>query len=121
MRAASRRGAPETRRLDLLPTYRPAPSGALIAAFLCALAWPSPSRGAPGVIVAEATRISFPLTVEALGTTLANESVEIRPQVSEALTKIHFTDGQFVARGERPAEPAALATPEPDAPVAKSA
>ncbi|HEU4333408.1 MAG TPA: efflux RND transporter periplasmic adaptor subunit [Candidatus Eisenbacteria bacterium] len=72
---------------------------ALAAAILLATAWPSPSPAAPGVIVAEATRISFPLTVEALGTTLANESVEIRPQVSEALTKIHFTEGQFVARG----------------------
>jgi membrane fusion protein (multidrug efflux system) len=48
--------------------------------------------------VAEAVSVSFPLTVEALGTALANESVEIRPQVSEAISEIRFTEGQFVAK-----------------------
>jgi multidrug efflux pump subunit AcrA (membrane-fusion protein) len=53
----------------------------------------------PRVIVAEATRLDFPLTVEAPGTARANESVEIRPQISEVITAIHFTEGQRVEAG----------------------
>jgi membrane fusion protein (multidrug efflux system) len=54
---------------------------------------------APGVIVHEAKRIAFPLTVEALGTTLANESVEIRPRIAKTIATIQFTEGQYVEKG----------------------
>jgi membrane fusion protein (multidrug efflux system) len=54
----------------------------------------------PGVIVAEVQRVSFPLTVEALGTAIANESVEIRAQVSETVVGIRFTEGQQVNAGD---------------------
>jgi membrane fusion protein (multidrug efflux system) len=54
----------------------------------------------PGVIVAPVTRVQFPLTVEALGTTRANESVEIRPKITETVTAIHFEEGQFVRAGQ---------------------
>ncbi len=53
----------------------------------------------PGVIVAKATKMKFPLTVEALGTLRANESVEIRPQIREAVSAIRFEEGQHVAAG----------------------
>ena len=53
----------------------------------------------PRVIVAEARPLDFPLTVEAPGTARANESVEIRPQISESVTAIHFTEGQRVEAG----------------------
>ncbi len=53
----------------------------------------------PGVIVAPATRVDFPLTVEALGTARANESIEVRPKISQTITKIEFEEGQFVAAG----------------------
>lgn len=53
----------------------------------------------PRVIVAEAKPLDFPLTVEAPGTARANESVEIRPQISESVTAIHFTEGQRVEAG----------------------
>jgi len=70
-------------------------------ATIAALATPTPTgaQEAPGVIVSEARRISFPLTVEALGTTLANESVEIRPRISKMIAAIHFTEGQHVEKG----------------------
>lgn len=55
---------------------------------------------APLVIVAEAKRVDFALTVEAPGTARANESVEIRPQVSEVITAIRFTEGQRVEAGQ---------------------
>lgn len=53
----------------------------------------------PQVIVAEATAVSFPLTLEALGTTRANESVEIRPGISQLVTAIGFEEGQVVEKG----------------------
>lgn len=52
------------------------------------------------VIVAAATRVAFPVTVEALGTTRANEAVEIRAQMSERVTAIRFEEGQHVEPGD---------------------
>ncbi len=54
----------------------------------------------PGVVVAAATRIDFPLTVEALGTARANESVEIRAKITEMVTAIRFEEGQSVTAGQ---------------------
>jgi membrane fusion protein (multidrug efflux system) len=53
----------------------------------------------PPIVVAAAARLSFPLTVEALGTARASESVEIRPRISQTVTAIHFEEGQQVAAG----------------------
>ena len=90
----------------------PRPVGALRAmprlplralALLSALALLGPlvARGeGPAVIVSEATVLSFPLTVEALGTTRANESVEIRPQISQRITAVRFEEGAAVEAGE---------------------
>jgi membrane fusion protein (multidrug efflux system) len=58
------------------------------------------SASPPGVIVARATTVPFPLAVEALGTAKANESVEIRPQVSQPIRAIHFEEGQRVEAGQ---------------------
>lgn len=38
--------------------------------------------------------------VESVGTALANESLNITPKVSDTITRIHFTDGQFVRQGD---------------------
>ncbi len=56
--------------------------------------------GPPGVIVARATIVSFPVAIEALGTARANEAVDIRPQVSEAIRAIRFEEGQRVEAGQ---------------------
>lgn len=53
----------------------------------------------PGVVVATARDVSFPLTVEALGDARANESVEIRPEVTDRITAIRFDEGARVAAG----------------------
>ena len=58
------------------------------------------AASAAGVIVAPATRVSFPLTVEAIGTVRANESVEIRPQITESVRRIAFVEGEQVRAGE---------------------
>lgn len=38
--------------------------------------------------------------VESVGTALANESLNITPKVSDTITRIHFSDGQFVREGD---------------------
>jgi len=51
------------------------------------------------VIVATAEQISFPFTIEALGTIRANEAVEIRAQITERVTEIRFAEGEHVDAG----------------------
>lgn len=55
---------------------------------------------APGVIVSEAQIQPFPLSSEALGNARANEAVDIRPEVTAAITAILFEEGQSVQRGD---------------------
>lgn len=52
------------------------------------------------VIVAEATSTEFVDRIEALGTLRANESVDIRANVSEIVTRLTFDDGQRVTKGD---------------------
>jgi membrane fusion protein (multidrug efflux system) len=54
---------------------------------------------APGVIVSEAQVIAFPLTIEALGTARANESIDIRPLVSQRIVAIRFEESEHVEAG----------------------
>jgi membrane fusion protein (multidrug efflux system) len=54
----------------------------------------------PGVIVSEARIQPFPLASEALGNARANEAVDIRPEITAAITAIHFEEGHNVSRGD---------------------
>jgi membrane fusion protein (multidrug efflux system) len=54
----------------------------------------------PGVIVAPVRLIDFADTLEALGTLLANESVELTATVTETISVIHFDDGDRVEKGQ---------------------
>lgn len=51
------------------------------------------------VVVGEAAQVAFPLVVRAPGTARANESIAVRPQISEAITAIRFIEGQHVEAG----------------------
>jgi len=68
------------------------------ALFLACIALIASSRPEP-VIVAPARVISFPVTVEGLGTARANEAVEIRAKISERVTAVDFEEGHFVDAG----------------------
>ncbi|MEZ5066936.1 MAG: efflux RND transporter periplasmic adaptor subunit [bacterium] len=71
------------------------------AALLAApVARPVHAQDAPVVVVTEARLDPFPLTVEAIGTTRANESIELRPRVTEAVRAIRFQEGQRVTAGQ---------------------
>ena len=59
-------------------------------------AQPSP----PGVIVSEARVEPFPLSAEALGNARANEAVDIRPEITAAITGIYFEEGAWVDKGD---------------------
>lgn len=59
-----------------------------------------PGAESPGVVVAEAQVRPFPLSAEALGNTRANEAIEVRPQITAAVTAIEFEEGQRVAAGD---------------------
>ncbi len=51
------------------------------------------------VKVAKARQQAFPVTIEALGTANANESVTITAQVTETVQSVHFEDGDTVEAG----------------------
>jgi membrane fusion protein (multidrug efflux system) len=54
------------------------------------------SAGGTPVVVEAATQQAFPILVEALGTAVANESVNITAQRSQTITKVMFEDGDLV-------------------------
>jgi membrane fusion protein (multidrug efflux system) len=58
-----------------------------------------PQSGPPGVVVATATVEPFPLSAEALGNARANEAVDIRPEITAAITAIEFEEGHRVEQG----------------------
>ncbi len=75
----------------------------LLTAFLLACsgaAGAQPGGDPPGVVVAEARVVPFPLSAEALGNTRANEAIEVRPQITAAITAIEFEEGERVAAGD---------------------
>ena len=57
------------------------------------------SDGVP-VIAAEVREIELVDRIEALGTTFANESIDVTSTIADTVAEIHFTDGQEVARGD---------------------
>lgn len=71
----------------------------LLATLALVAAAPLAAQQAPGVIVATARIVEFPLTVEALGNALANESVEIRPKLTETIAAVRFAEGTRVEAG----------------------
>lgn len=58
------------------------------------------SRGPTLVVVEAASRRIIRDHIEAIGTTLANESVTITAQVTDTISVINFEDGQYVEGGE---------------------
>ena len=106
---------PSRRETDAaLPPMRPAfsrPSPALIGALLtCAAlvagcgdpaeAQGGPPQGPPPVSVAPAVQRAVAESEEFSGRLEATELVELRPRVSGAIDKVHFTDGATVRKGD---------------------
>ena len=60
----------------------------------------TPARVAVPVVVAKVASEPFTEKLEALGTTKANESVEITPTVEERVVEVFFEDGDTVRQGQ---------------------
>ena len=63
---------------------------------------PAGAASGPAVSVSTvaAVRRAFPVSVRATGTVTPQSIVEIRPQISSVVTKVHVREGQFVRAGE---------------------
>ena len=72
--------------------------------------WPAAAAGARGVsaaggaptlvTIATVLRQDVPVVVEVNGSVIALNSVDVRPQVSNMVQKVHVKEGQFVVAGE---------------------
>lgn len=72
-----------------------------------------PGAGRPSpVVVSRITYEMFDERIEAIGTSVANESITVTAQVTGVIRSINFDDGQYVEKG---AEIAAIDAGEPDA------
>jgi RND family efflux transporter MFP subunit len=59
-----------------------------------------PGGGAVSVTTVRAVQRDVDVMLEATGTVTALNSVDIRPQVSSVITKVHIREGQFVKAGQ---------------------
>jgi multidrug efflux system membrane fusion protein len=84
------------------------PKGAIVAALSVLTFIGCTNRAAPAgferppapVTVAEASMQDVPVYLDAIGKTVARETVAIQPQVSGRIIKIHFADGANVRKGD---------------------
>src|SRR6478672_10563076 len=84
------------------------PKGAIVAALSVFAFTSCTNKAAPGgferppapVTVAEASLQDVPVYLDAIGKTVARETVAIQPQVAGRIVKIHFTDGANVRKGD---------------------
>ena len=61
----------------------------------------NPGTGAPvSVSTVRARQRDVDVTLEAIGTVTAINSVDVRPQVSSVITRVHISEGQFVKAGQ---------------------
>ena len=61
----------------------------------------SKKAGGPQVIISMVVeKKDVPLIIEATGTTVSNSIVDIRPMVTNTVTKVHIKDGQEVKQGQ---------------------
>ena len=87
------------------PTFIPA---IIVASMLAVTMTGCMNRAAPAafdrppapVTVTEAAMQDVPVYLDAIGKTVARETVAIQPQVSGRIVKIHFTDGANVKKGD---------------------
>lgn len=61
---------------------------------------PAAGGGAISVTTVAAARRDVAVTLETTGTVSALNSVEVRPQLSSTITKVHIKEGQFVQAGQ---------------------
>ena len=81
----------------------PAPAaGTAPAAAPGPAAGPGPAAPAPvvSVVTVKVEKRDLPVVLRAVGSAISLASVDIRPQVTSAITQVHFKEGQFVNKGD---------------------
>ena len=66
---------------------------------------PAPAAGATpapvvSVVTVKVEKRDVPVVLKAVGSAISLASVDIRPQVTSAVTQVHFKEGQFVNKGD---------------------
>jgi RND family efflux transporter MFP subunit len=79
---------------------RSAPDGAAASAPAGSAASGAGARGGTAVSVFAAQKRDVPVTVEAAGTVVALDAVEVRPQLSGTIAEVLVKEGDFVKRGQ---------------------
>ncbi len=84
------------------PSQPDAAAAASAASSASGAAGPSAAASAPpvGVTTVRAQVRDFPVLISATGTVAPLSSVDVRPQTTSLITKVHVKEGQFVKAGE---------------------
>src|SRR5690606_22147462 len=88
-------------RLKAMTVRLPALLLTLLTLAACQKPAPAPKERPPRpVLVADAIAQDVPLYLDEVGKSAAYETVMIQPQISGAITEIHFKDGAEVKKGD---------------------
>lgn len=60
----------------------------------------APAGGPVSVVTAKAIKRDVPISVKAVGSVVSLANVDIRPQLTSTIMKVHFKEGQFVKEGD---------------------
>jgi multidrug efflux system membrane fusion protein len=93
-------GAPRGFRVRVSPLLVTACLGALTAGCVSKTDATAPPMMAAPVKVAKATKRTVPVSLTAIGTGEAYSTVSLKSQVNGSLDAVHFTQGDFVTKGE---------------------
>ena len=61
---------------------------------------PAQASGPISVVTVKVAKRDVPISVKAVGSVLSLANVDIRPQLTSTIVKVHFKEGQFVKQGD---------------------
>jgi len=61
---------------------------------------PAQASGPVSVVTVKVAKRDVPISVKAVGSVLSLANVDIRPQLTSTIMKVHFKEGQFVKQGD---------------------
>lgn len=99
--ACSKNATPESTPAATAPAAG-APTGTTGAPAAAAATGSAPAAPAPvvSVVTVKVEKRDVPVVLKAVGSAISLASVDIRPQVTSAITQVHFKEGQFVNKGD---------------------
>jgi len=102
--ACSKNAAPESTPAATAPAAGApgAPTGTPGTPAVAPATGSAPAAPAPvvSVVTVKVEKRDVPVVLKAVGSAISLASVDIRPQVTSAITQVHFKEGQFVNKGD---------------------